>query len=68
MVFLSDGLPEAENKSGTMLGYEAVMDCIRDNKDESVEIIKNSLLELGDNWLNGLPLQDDITIVVVKKK
>ena len=68
LVFLSDGLPEAENKSGTMLGYEAVMDCIRDNKDESVEIIKNSLLELGDNWLNGLPLQDDITIVVVKKK
>ena len=68
MVFLSDGLPEAENVSGEMLGYEAVMDCIKNNKNEDPETIKNILLDLGDNWLNGVPLQDDITIVVVKKK
>jgi sigma-B regulation protein RsbU (phosphoserine phosphatase) len=67
MVFLSDGLPEAENAAGEMLGYEAVMDCIQNNKNEDPESIKNILLDLGDNWLNGVPLQDDITIVVVKK-
>jgi serine phosphatase RsbU (regulator of sigma subunit)/streptogramin lyase len=67
MVFLSDGLPEAENAAGEMLGYEAVMDCIQNNKKENPESIKNTLLDLGDNWLNGMPLQDDITIVVVKK-
>ena len=33
MVFLSDGLPEAENAAGEMLGYEAVMDCIKNNKN-----------------------------------
>ena len=68
LVFLSDGLPEAENTQGEMLGYEAVMDCIRNNKTEDPESIKNTLLDLGDTWLNGLPPQDDITIVVVKKK
>jgi len=68
MVFLSDGLPEAENAAGEMLGYEAVMDCIQNNKNEDPESIKNTLLDLGDHWLNGVPLQDDITIVVVKKK
>ena len=68
MVFLSDGLPEAENAAGEMLGYEAVMDCIKSNKSEDPESIKNTLLNLGDTWLNGVPLQDDITIVVVKKK
>ena len=67
MVFLSDGLPEAENAAGEMLGYEAVMDCIQNNKNEDPESIKNTLLDLGDHWLNGVPLQDDITIVVVKK-
>ena len=67
MVFLSDGLPEAENASGEMLGYEAVMDCIQNNKSKDPETIKNILLDLGDSWLNGVPLQDDITIVVVKK-
>ena len=68
MVFLSDGLPEAENSAGEMLGYEAVMDCIQNNKNNDPESIKNILLDLGDNWLNGVPLQDDITIVVVKKR
>ncbi|MCD5398572.1 MAG: SpoIIE family protein phosphatase, partial [Dehalococcoidia bacterium] len=56
MVFLSDGLPEAENAAGEMLGYEAVMDCIKNNKNEDPESIKNTLLDLGDNWLNGVPL------------
>ena len=68
LVFLSDGLPEAENANGDMLGYEAVMDCISNNKNEDVETMKNSLLDLGDSWLGGGPPQDDITIVVVKKK
>jgi sigma-B regulation protein RsbU (phosphoserine phosphatase) len=68
MVFLSDGLPEAENAAGEILGYEAVMDCIKSNKSEDPESIKNTLLNLGDTWLNGVPLQDDITIVVVTKR
>lgn len=68
LVFLSDGLPEAVNANGDLLGYEAVMDCISNNKNEDVETVKNSLLDLGDNWLGGGPPQDDITIVVVKKK
>ena len=68
LVFLSDGLPEAVSANGDMLGYEAVMDCISNNKNEDVETMKNSLLDLGDNWLGGGPPQDDITIVVVKKK
>jgi len=67
LVFMSDGLPEAINANGDMLGYEAVMDCISNNKSKDVETIKNNLLDLGDNWLGGGPPQDDITIVVVKK-
>ena len=66
-VFLSDGLPEVENQNGEMLGYKAVLECIKNNGHLSAEEIKQSLLDLGEAWLNGLQNQDDITIVVVKK-
>jgi serine phosphatase RsbU (regulator of sigma subunit) len=66
-VFLSDGLPEVENQNGEMLGYKAVLECIKSNGHLSAEEIKQSLLDLGEAWLNGLQNQDDITIVVVKK-
>ncbi len=66
-VFLSDGLPEVENQNGEMLGYKAVLECIKSNGHLSAEEIKQSLLDLGEAWLNGLQNQDDITIVVIKK-
>ena len=66
-VFLSDGLPEVENQNGDMVGYKAVLECIKSNGHLSAEEIKQSLLDLGEAWLNGLQNQDDITIVVIKK-
>ncbi len=68
LVFISDGLPEAANTSDDMLGYEAVMDCVKINGHHSSEEQKQALLDLGTAWLGDLRNQDDITIVVVKKK
>jgi serine phosphatase RsbU (regulator of sigma subunit)/ligand-binding sensor domain-containing protein len=67
LVFISDGLPEAENKEGEMLGYDAVYSCIKANGGLSAEEQKQALLDLGSAWLGELQNQDDITIVVVKK-
>ena len=67
LVFLSDGLPEATNKTDDMLGYEAVLECVKLNGEKSAEGQRDALLELGTIWLEGLQNQDDITIVVVKK-
>ena len=66
-VFISDGLPEATNKSEQMLGYQAVLECVRENGKNSAEEIKQSLFDLGNAWLDGIQNQDDITVVVVKK-
>ena len=66
-VFISDGLPEATNKSENMLGYKAVLDCVRENGRNTAEEIKQSLFDLGSAWLGGIQNQDDITVVVVKK-
>jgi hypothetical protein len=67
-IFLSDGLPEVENESGEMLGYKAVLECVKNNGNLSAEEIKQSLFDLGSAWLDGLQNQDDITIVVIKKE
>ena len=67
LVFISDGLPEAANHTGEMLGYDAVYNCIKANGNQSAEEQKQSLLDLGSAWLGDLKNQDDITIVVVKK-
>jgi len=68
LVLMSDGLPEAPNHSGDMLDYPAVKKCIKDNGSKSASGIKDSLIELSDNWLNGIQNPDDITLVIFKKK
>lgn len=67
IVFISDGLPEATNISGEMLGYDAVFKCVQKNGLLSAKDQMEALLSLGKNWLGTLQNQDDITIVVVKK-
>jgi len=67
LVMLSDGLPEAPNKNGELLDYQAVKECVEKNSLKSAEEIKNELVKLSDNWLDGIHNPDDITIVVCKK-
>ena len=68
LVFISDGLPEATNQTEHMLGYQAVQDCVKANGHQGANDQKQALLDLGSAWLGELRNQDDITIVVVKKK
>ena len=67
IVMISDGLPEAPNKTGDLLDYEAVKNCVEKNSLKSAEEIKDELVKLSDNWLDGIHNPDDITIVVCKK-
>ena len=64
---ISDGLPELPNKEDIMLDYPMVFDCIEKNCSHSAEVIKDALVDLSDNWSDGLMNPDDITIVVIKK-
>jgi ligand-binding sensor domain-containing protein len=67
LVMISDGLPEAPNKDGELLDYDAVKECVEKNSLKSAEEIKNELVKLSDNWMDGVHNPDDITIVVCKK-
>jgi len=68
LVLISDGLPECVNHDGEMLDYEAVKNCIENNGKKSAQGIIDSLIKLGEDWMSGLMNDDDITLVVIKKK
>ena len=68
LVLISDGLPECVNHEGEMLDYDAVKECIESNGNKSAEGIIDSLIDLGDEWMSGLMNDDDITLVVIKRK
>ena len=68
LVLISDGLPECVNHDGEMLDYDPVKDCIMENGSKSAQGIIDSLIDLGDDWMSGLMNDDDITLVVIKKK
>ena len=67
LIFISDGLPEATNSEGDLIGYDPVYNCIKQNGHLSASEQKKALLDLGSSWLGDIQNQDDITIVVVKK-
>ena len=67
MVMISDGLPELPNKDNVLLDYPKVFDCIKNNCNKDAEKIKDALVDMSDNWSDGLMNPDDITIVVIKK-
>jgi serine phosphatase RsbU (regulator of sigma subunit) len=67
MVMISDGLPELPNHENELLDYPVIQDCIKEHVKKSADDIKNALIELSDQWANGLMNPDDITIVVIKK-
>ena len=68
MVMISDGLPELPNPTDEMLDYEKVYSCIKENAEKSADEIKDALVNLSDDWANGVMNPDDITIVVIKKE
>ena len=68
LVLLSDGLPEAPNPKGNLLDYPAVLKCIEETGHLGAAPVKEALIKLADEWLNGVQTPDDITFVVLEKR
>ena len=67
MIFLSDDLPEATNVKWEMLCYEAVYNCMLDNIEQDPQTLLDTLSKLGTDWIKGTQLDDDFSLMVVKK-
>ncbi len=67
IIFLStDGIWEAFNQKGEMFGKERIYDIIRKNSSLSADEIINIMLNSLESFQQGAPIEDDITLVVIK--
>lgn len=68
LVQLSDGLPEAPNAAGELYDYDRLKNLIQSSCHLSAQAIIDILIKSVDEWMQGQPNPDDITLVVTKKK
>ncbi|MBI2149941.1 MAG: SpoIIE family protein phosphatase [Acidobacteria bacterium] len=67
LVAYSDGLTEAENPQGEMLGEERVKKVIQAEAPSGSERLEQKLLETIQNFTAGRSQTDDITIMIVER-
>ena len=67
LVVYSDGLTDAQNKLDQMFGEERLLQIIREEGRLGSQAIKQKLLNAIEEFTEGTPQTDDITLVVVEK-
>jgi len=67
IIFLStDGIWEARNKKGEMLGKEPILNAIRQNASSDASQIVNAIFTILYKFIGDAKIEDDITSVVLK--
>jgi len=68
IIFLStDGIWEARNKKGEMLGKEPILNAIRQNASSDATQIIDAIFNILDKFIGEAKIEDDITSVIIKK-
>jgi serine phosphatase RsbU (regulator of sigma subunit) len=66
IIIATDGIWEARNPDGKMFGKDRIYQIIRQNASASANEIQNSVLESLERFKKEAPLEDDLTLVVIK--
>ncbi|HKX31939.1 MAG TPA: SpoIIE family protein phosphatase [Blastocatellia bacterium] len=68
VLLMSDGLPERFNPASELFEYERIKETLSAHACAAPSAIAESLLRTSDEWADGRPLNDDLTLVVLKRK
>lgn len=68
LLLLSDGLPEQKNTAGEMFEYTRVEETFRTCAGSTPREAVQQLVRAGDSWMAGAVQDDDITIMVIRRK
>ncbi|MDQ7821841.1 MAG: SpoIIE family protein phosphatase [Candidatus Eremiobacteraeota bacterium] len=66
LIFMTDGIVEAENESKEFFGTERVEKIVAVHQDESAQEILDALFDEVEVFTQGLEQKDDMTLVVMK--
>ncbi len=64
--FSTDGIWEARNKKGEMLGKKPILNAIRQNSSLEAEQIIDAIFDTLVTFIDDVKIEDDITSVVIK--
>jgi serine phosphatase RsbU (regulator of sigma subunit) len=64
----TDGVTEAFNTNMEQFGAERLLDVIRQNEARSADGLLQSVRQALNDFTNGQPLADDVTLVVCRVK
>ena len=68
ILLMSDGFQEMFNENGEILGDQRVIQTFKKFADKSPKEIINNLTSFAENWAGNHPLEDDMTLMVIKFK
>jgi phosphoserine phosphatase RsbU/P len=68
VLLMSDGLPERFNPASELFEYERTKEELSSHACAGPRAIVDGLLRASDEWAKGRPLDDDLTLVVLKRK
>jgi sigma-B regulation protein RsbU (phosphoserine phosphatase) len=66
LIMCTDGVWEAHNPAGDMFGKDALYEVIRQNSNSTADNILAAVVSAVKNFQDGMPAEDDITMVVAK--
>lgn len=66
LVMFSDGVTEAEDKDRTLFGTERLCEALKGRQRDSIEDLRQHLLERIGQWSRGTAQSDDITMLIVR--
>ena len=66
LVLTTDGVLEAHNQEGEMFGKSRLKEVIRQHTELAAEGIRVAIIEAVEDFRQGAPQEDDITLVVLK--
>jgi sigma-B regulation protein RsbU (phosphoserine phosphatase) len=68
MLLMSDGLPERFNPRDEMFDYDRTRAAFLDLAADRPQAIIEGFLQTSEAWAQGRPLDDDLTLVVLKRR
>jgi sigma-B regulation protein RsbU (phosphoserine phosphatase) len=66
LLLFTDGIADARNHEGKRLDEAAVLECVRDHRDEPPAQIAGRVFALLDDYTGDVPRRDDLTLLVLK--
>jgi len=67
LALFTDGLPESRNPQGVLLGTQRVIGFLQAYNDQMAAPLAQSILKALRTYTRGLPPDDDLTLLVVKR-